>query len=86
MDWFEKITGFTETNYGDTRNRLPDNQKQAIEKDYLAAKVDDPAAKALRVLLGTDTSGLQVQAVSLDTMRLPKISLAYSLSNASLAA
>jgi len=37
---------------------LPDGQRQTIEKDYMAAKVDDPAAKALRVLLGTDTSGL----------------------------
>jgi hypothetical protein len=36
----------------------PDDQKQTIEKDYMAPKVDDPAAKALRVLLGTDTSAL----------------------------
>ena len=41
-----------------TMEGLPDDQKQRIEKDYMAAKVDDPAAKALRVLLGTDTSAL----------------------------
>jgi hypothetical protein len=37
---------------------LPDDQKQTIEKDYMAPLVDDPAARALRVLLGTDTSAL----------------------------
>ena len=37
---------------------LPDDQKQSMEKDYIAPKVDDPAAKALRVLLGTETSAL----------------------------
>jgi hypothetical protein len=41
-----------------TMEGLPDEQKQTIEKDYMAAKVDDPAARALRVLLGTDTSAL----------------------------
>ena len=41
-----------------TMEGLPDEQKQTIEKDYMAAKVDNPAARALRVLLGTDTSAL----------------------------
>jgi hypothetical protein len=41
-----------------TMEGLPDDQKQTIEKDYMAPKVDDPAAKALRVLLGTDISAL----------------------------
>ena len=41
-----------------TMEGLPDGQRQTIEKNYMAAKVDDPAAKALRVLLSTDTSGL----------------------------
>ena len=51
-----KATGFEPFLY--TMEGLPDDQKQTIEKDYMAAKVDDPAAKALRVLLGTDTSAL----------------------------
>jgi hypothetical protein len=41
-----------------TMEGLPDDQKQTIEKDYLAPKMDDLAAKALRVLLGTNTSAL----------------------------
>ncbi len=41
-----------------TMEGLPDGQKQTIEKNYMFPKVDDPAAKALRVLLGNDTSGL----------------------------
>lgn len=41
-----------------TMEGLPDSQKQTIEKDYMAPLVDDPAARALRVLLGTDTSAL----------------------------
>jgi hypothetical protein len=41
-----------------TMEGLPDDQKQMIEKDYMAPKVDNPAAKALRVLLGTDTNAL----------------------------
>jgi hypothetical protein len=51
-----KATGFEPNLY--TMEGLPDDQKQRIEKDYMAAKVDDPAARALRVLLGTDTSAL----------------------------
>lgn len=49
-------TGYARHLY--TMEGLPDDQKQTIEKDYMAAKVDNPAAKALRVLLGTDTSAL----------------------------
>jgi hypothetical protein len=49
-------TGYARSLY--TMEGLPADQKQTIEKDYMAAKVDDPAAKALRVLLGTDTSAL----------------------------
>jgi hypothetical protein len=51
-----KATGFEPFLY--TMEGLPDAQKQTIEKDYMAAKVDDPAARALRVLLGTNTSAL----------------------------
>ena len=51
-----KATGFEPFLY--TMEGLPDDQKQTIEKDYMAAKVDDPAARALRVLLGTNTSAL----------------------------
>jgi hypothetical protein len=53
---YPNATGYKESLY--TMEGLPDDQKQTIEKDYMAAKVDDPAAKALRVLLGTDTSAL----------------------------
>ena len=49
-------TGFKPFLY--TMEGLPDDQKQTIEKDYMAPLVDDPAARALRVLLGTDTSAL----------------------------
>ena len=49
-------TGYARSLY--TMEGLPDDQKQTIEKDYMAAKVDDPAAKALRVLVGTNTSAL----------------------------
>ncbi|MGH9806499.1 MAG: DUF4238 domain-containing protein, partial [Terriglobia bacterium] len=49
-------TGYARSLY--TMEGLPDDQKQTIEKDYMAAKVDDPAAKALRVLLGTNTNAL----------------------------
>jgi hypothetical protein len=48
-------TGYKPSLY--TMEGLPDDQKQTIEKDYMAPKVDDPAAKAL-LLLGTDTSAL----------------------------
>lgn len=41
-----------------TMEGRPDGQKQTIEKDYMAPKVDAPAAKALQVLLGADTSAL----------------------------
>ena len=51
-----KATGFEPFLY--TMNGVPEHQKQTIEKDYMAAKVDDPAARALRVLLGTNTSAL----------------------------
>jgi len=51
-----EATGYESFLY--TMEGLPDNQKQTIEKDYMAPKVDDPAAKALRVLLGADTSAL----------------------------
>ena len=33
MDWFEKITGFTETSYGETRNRL------SVEGGWLQSRV-----------------------------------------------
>jgi hypothetical protein len=36
----------------------PTIRSKRSKKDYMAAKVDDPAAKALPVLLGTDTSAL----------------------------
>jgi hypothetical protein len=49
-------TGFEPFLY--TMKGLPDDQKQTIEKDYMAAKVDDPAAQAVRVLVGTNTSAL----------------------------
>jgi hypothetical protein len=51
-----KATGFEPFLY--TMEGLPDDQKQTIEKDYMAAKVDDPAARALRALLGTNTGAL----------------------------
>ncbi len=51
-----KATGFEPLLY--TMNGVPDDQKQTIEKDYMAAKVDDPGARALRVLLGINTSAL----------------------------
>lgn len=49
-------TGYEPSLY--TMKGLPNDQKQTIEKDYMAPKVDDPAAKALRVLLGADASAL----------------------------
>jgi Protein of unknown function (DUF4238) len=51
-----KATGFEPFLY--TMNGVPDDQKQTIEKDYMAAKVDDRAARALLVLLGANTSAL----------------------------
>jgi hypothetical protein len=36
----------------------PDDKKQSIEKDYMAPIVDDPAAHALRILLGGDKDAL----------------------------
>ncbi len=41
-----------------TMTGLPHGRKQMIETDYMDPKVDSPASKALRVLLGTDTSAL----------------------------
>jgi uncharacterized protein DUF4238 len=52
-------TGYARSLY--TMEGLPEDQKQTIEKDYMAAKVDDPASKALRVLLGTNTNALTEQ-------------------------
>jgi hypothetical protein len=49
-------TGFKPFLY--TMEGLPDDQKQTIEKDYMAPLVDDPAARAIRVLVGKDTSAL----------------------------
>jgi len=36
----------------------PDDKKQSIEKDYMAPIVDDPAAHALRILIGGDKDAL----------------------------
>jgi hypothetical protein len=53
---YPTATGYKRFLY--TMDRLPEDQKQTIEKDYMAPLVDDRAAQALRVLLGTDTSAL----------------------------
>jgi hypothetical protein len=53
---YPAATGYERCLY--TMEGLPDDRKQTIEKDYMATKVDGPAANALRVLLGTNTSAL----------------------------
>lgn len=52
-------TGYEQYLY--TMEGLPDDRKQIIEKDYMTAKVDTPAAKALRVLLDAGTSALTAE-------------------------
>ncbi|RON71487.1 DUF4238 domain-containing protein [Pseudomonas fluorescens] len=56
---YPKATGYEYFLY--TMEGLPDGRKQIIEKDYMASKVDDPAAKVLKVLLDSGTSALTVQ-------------------------
>jgi hypothetical protein len=52
-------TGFKPFLY--TMEGQPDGKKQSIETDYMAPIVDDPAAQALRVLLGKDMGALTEQ-------------------------
>lgn len=46
---YPKATGYQYFLY--TMEGLPDDRKQILEKNYMSSKVDDPAAKALKVLL-----------------------------------
>lgn len=56
---YPKATGYQHFLY--TMKGLPDDRKQIIEKDYMASRVDDPAAKALKVLLDSGTSALTAE-------------------------
>lgn len=56
---YPAATGYEQFLY--TMEGLPDDRKQIIEKDYMASKVDSPAAKALQVLLDTGTSALTAE-------------------------
>jgi hypothetical protein len=49
-------TGFKPFLY--TLEGQPDDKKQSIEKDYMAPLVDDPAARALRILIAGDKAAL----------------------------
>jgi hypothetical protein len=53
-------TGFQPFLY--TLEGQPDGKKQSIEKDYMAPIVDDPAAHALRILMGDDRDALDEKA------------------------
>jgi len=52
MDWFEKLTGFRETNYGDTRAKLKveGSQLQSLinEKSYGIGELELVSLQALR--------------------------------------
>lgn len=56
---YPKATGYENFLY--TMEGQPDDRKQIIEKDYMASTVDDPAAKALKVLLDTGINGLTAE-------------------------
>lgn len=77
MDWFEKITGFTETSYGETRNRLSVEggwlQSHVTGRRFAAGRLEVVSLQALRerVALGHNPPGrLTVRSISGDVRRM----------------
>jgi hypothetical protein len=77
MDWFEKITGFTETSYGETRSRLSVENgwlgSEATDRKFAIGRLEVVSLRALRerVASGSDLHGrLTVRNVSGDVRRM----------------
>lgn len=80
MDWFEKITGFTETSYGETRNRLCVEgewlQSRVTGRKFAVGRLEVVSLQALRerVASGYNPPGrLTVQNISGDVRRMHQI-------------